>query len=132
MGSSVRIPIGTSDPADLSKGLPLFPGLGTARAGIAASSRSYKLFEVPILIVCTRLNIAVYAGYGFGIVGPAIAFLSRNVEVVRNNNQTTGQGELTVTFNDGLRMDAGSFVGAPNVVRSSPAIQPPGMPYSPT
>lgn len=112
MGSSVRIPIGTSDPADLSKGLPLFPGLGTARAGIAASSRSYKLFEVPILIVCTRLNIAVYAGYGFGIVGPAIAFLSKNVEVVRNNNQTTGQGELTVTFNDGLRMDAGSFVGA--------------------
>lgn len=112
MGTSppVTIPIGTSDPLDLTQGLPLFPGLGTARAGLAASSRSYKLFEVPILIVCTRLKIAAYAGYAFGVVGPAIAFLSRRVSVVRDN--IPGGGQLTLTFEDGLRMDAGAFVGA--------------------
>ena len=105
-----NIPIGTSDPLDLSSGLPLFPGLGTARAGIAASSRSYKLFDIPILIICTRLKLTLYGGYGFGIVGPAIAFLSKDVSVARDN--IGNEGQLTLTFKDGLQMEAGAFMGA--------------------
>src|SRR3954470_9975792 len=108
----VNIPIGTSDPLDLSLGLPLLPVLGTARAGISASSRSYKLLEFPLLIICVRLKIAVYGGYGFGIVGPAIAFLGRGVHVDRDNLENQGLGRLTLTFPSGLRMEAGAFVGA--------------------
>ncbi|MEP6539386.1 MAG: hypothetical protein ABJF23_28875 [Bryobacteraceae bacterium] len=107
----VLIPIGTSDPLDLSAGLPLFPEFGTARAGISASSRSYKLFEIPLLVICLRLKISVYAGYGFGIVGPAVAFLAKGVTVARANNGTT-EGQLTLTFNNGLSLQAGAFVGA--------------------
>src|SRR3954469_20217813 len=109
-GSSVTIPIGTSDPIDLSSGLPLFPGLGTARAGTFASARSYKLFDIPILIFCMRLKVSAYAGYGFGIVGPAVAFFSKEVTVARDNSGDEGQ--LTLTFNDGLQVQAGAFVGA--------------------
>jgi hypothetical protein len=107
----VTIPIGTSDPMDLSSGLPLLPVLGAARAGISASSRSYKLIEFPLLIICVRLKITVYGGYGFGIVGPAVAFLGKNVNVDRANLPSK-QGQLTLTFTDGLRMQAGAFVGA--------------------
>jgi len=39
MGNPFTVPIGTSDPMDLSKGLALIPSLGTLRAGISASSR---------------------------------------------------------------------------------------------
>jgi hypothetical protein len=114
MGSNppVIIPIGTSNPVDLSAGLPLFPGLGTARAGIAASARSYKLFDIPILIVCTRLKISAYAGYGFGMVGPAVAFLSKSVSVARQDIQNGDAGQVTLTFSDGPEMQAGAFVGA--------------------
>ena len=123
----VNIPIGTSDPLDLSLGLPLLPVLGTARAGISASSRSYKLLEFPLLIICVRLKVAVYGGYGFGIVGPAVAFLGKNVNVDRQNIVNQGrvgknvrvdrenivnQGRVTLTFNEGLHMQAGAFVGA--------------------
>jgi hypothetical protein len=105
------IPIGTSDPVDLCNGLPLFPVLGTARAGVAASSRSYKLFDgLPLVILITRLNISANAGYAFGICGPAIAFLSEDVDVSRANSGH--KGELTLTFNRGLTMSAGTFVGA--------------------
>jgi hypothetical protein len=113
MGSNppVIIPIGTSDPVDLSSGLPLFPDLGTLRAGISASARSYKLFDIPLLIVCTRLKISAYAGYGFGIVGPSVAFLSKSVSVARDNIEGGG-GQATLTFSDGPQMEAGAFVGA--------------------
>ena len=108
--SAVSIPIGTSDPIGLSSGLPLFPGRGTARAGTFSSARSYKLFDIPILIFCMRLNVSAYAGYGFGIVGPALAFLSKEVTVARGNSGEEGQ--LTLTFINGLQMQAGAFVGA--------------------
>jgi hypothetical protein len=85
--------------------------LGTARAGVAASSRSYKLFDgLPLVILITRLNISANAGYAFGICGPAIAFLSEDVDVSRANSGH--KGELTLTFNRGLTMSAGTFVGA--------------------
>src|SRR5690242_2824781 len=111
MGSSsaVSIPIGTSDPIDLSSGLPLFRGQGS-RAGLFGAARSYKLFDIPILIVCMRLKVSAYAGYGVGVVGPAIAFLSDEVTVARDNSGDEGQ--LTLTFNRGLQMQAGAFLGA--------------------
>src|SRR5262245_46458690 len=114
MASNARviIPIGNSNPMDLSSGLPLLPVLGTARAGISASSRTYKLIEFPLLIICIRLKVTVYGGYGFGIVGPAVAFLGTSVVVDRENIGNNQGGRVTLTFNDGLRMQAGAFVGA--------------------
>ena len=104
------IPIGTSDPLDLCYGLPLFPLLGTTRAGVSASSRSYTLLDISATILATRIKVSAYASYGFGVCGPAIGFLSEDVEVYRANSSGTGQ--LTLTFNEGLLMEAGAFVGA--------------------
>jgi hypothetical protein len=103
-----NIPIGTSDPVNLCQGLPLF-SFGTARAGVAATSRSYKLIDVSATILVTRLKVSSYASFYYGICGPAIAFLSRNVDVLRTNSG--GKGELTLTFNEGLLMEAGMFAG---------------------
>lgn len=112
MSANVTIPIGTSDPLDLCEGLPLFPVLGAPRVGASASSRTYHLFDIAILIAITRLKVSAYAGYGFGICGPSIAFLSQNVNVNRANPDNSTQGQLTLTFNNGLNMQAGAFVGA--------------------
>ena len=101
-----NIPIGTSDPVSLCSGLPLLSALGTARAGVSGTGRSYTLIDESITILITRLKVNVYGLFGFGVCGPAIAFLSRNVDVDRTNK------ELTLTFNDGLLMQAGGFIGA--------------------
>jgi hypothetical protein len=103
------IPIGTSDPLNLCKGLPLF-STGTARAGSASSSRSYALIDTSATILATRLQVSAYASYAFGICGPAIAFLSRNVEGIGTN--TDGGGTLSLTFKEGQLMQAGAFVAA--------------------
>src|SRR5947209_4272374 len=105
------IPIGTSDPLNLCNGLPLFPVLGTQRAGVAASARNHKLFDRSATILITRLSVNAYGKYGFGVCGPAIAFLSPNVDVLRTNS-ADGKGELSLTFNEGLLLTAGTFVGA--------------------
>lgn len=112
MSTNPIIPIGTSSPADLALGLPLFPEIGTARAGISASARSYKLIDLSVTIAFTRLKISAYAGYGVGLCGPSLAFLSRNVNVTRTNNDITKQGQLVLTFNEGLFVQAGAFFGA--------------------
>jgi hypothetical protein len=105
-----RIPIGTSDPADICDGLPLYPGLGTLRAGVSGAQRSEKLIDVSATVLITRLKISAYYSWGVGVCGPAIAFLSRDVEVLREN--IDNEGRLTLTFNSGLEMEAGLFVGA--------------------
>jgi hypothetical protein len=102
------IPIGTSDPVSICKGLPLF-SFGTARAGVSATSRSYKLIDTSATILVTRLKVSSYASFYYGICGPAVAFLSRNVDVLRANS--SGKGRLTLTFNEGLVMEAGMFAG---------------------
>jgi hypothetical protein len=104
------IPIGTSDPVNLCQGLPLFPLLGTARAGASATERSYRLLDVSATVLITRLKVSCYASAGFGVCGPAIAFLSRNVSVDRTNSDN--ENKLTLTFNEGLLMEAGAFMGA--------------------
>lgn len=105
-----RIPIGTSDPVDICKGLPLFPGLGTARVAPAGAVRSDKILDVSATIAITRLKISAYYTWGFGICGPSIGFLSPNVDVSRDN--AGNRGKLTLAFRDGLEMEAGLFVGA--------------------
>src|SRR3569833_2190084 len=110
MGNPFTIPIGTSNPKDLSKGLALIPSLGSVRAGISASSRSYKLLDIPILIICVRLQLRVYGGYGFGIVGPAVAILGEGVTVSRSNINNNSEGQLSLLFGEGMRMQAGCFV----------------------
>jgi hypothetical protein len=111
MSTNPVFPIGTSNPADLALGLPLFPQIGTARAGISASARSYKLIDVSLTIAFTRLKISAYAGYGFGLCGPALAFLSKNVSMTRAND-VNNRGQLALRFNEGLFIQAGAFVGA--------------------
>jgi len=104
------IPIGTSDPINLCEGLPLIPRLGTARAGATGAARSEKLFDIGITILFTRINASSYYSWGFGVCGPAIGFLSPNVDVLRDN--VGNRGRMTLTFNEGLEMQAGLFVGA--------------------
>jgi hypothetical protein len=103
------IPIGTSDPVDICQGLPLYPGLGTARVGASGAVRSQKLFDVSASILIARIKIGSYASWGVGVCGPAIGFLSPNVDVLREN--VGNEGRLTLTFNEGLVMEAGLFVG---------------------
>ena len=104
------IPIGTSDPINLCEGLPLVPRLGMVRAGATGASRSEKLLDVGITILVTRINFSAYYSWGFGVCGPSIGFLSRDVDVLREN--VGNRGQLTLTFNEGLEMQAGLFVGA--------------------
>lgn len=51
--SSYQLHIGTGDGTNLAYGLPLFPVIGTARAGISNSGRSSPIldFEVTILFL---------------------------------------------------------------------------------
>jgi hypothetical protein len=105
-----RIPIGTSDPVDICNGLPLFPGLGTARVGATASQKYDKILDVSATIAITRLKISIFHTWGVAICGPAIGFLSPSVDVLREN--VGNRGKLELTFHEGLEMEAGLFVGA--------------------
>jgi len=103
------VSIGTSDPVDICQGLPLYPGLGTARVGATGAVRPQKLFDISASILIARIKIAAYTSWGVGICGPALGFLSPNVDVLREN--VGNEGKLTLTFNEGLEMEAGLFVG---------------------
>src|SRR5579871_4580205 len=104
------IPIGTSNPLNLCEGLPLLPSLGALRAGITGASRSETLFDIGFTALWVRIKASAYYSWGFGLCGPSIGFLSPNVDVLREN--VGNRGRLTLTFNEGLEMQAGLFVGA--------------------
>ncbi|MBV8809682.1 MAG: hypothetical protein JO033_13500 [Acidobacteriaceae bacterium] len=102
------LPIGTSDPVNVCYGLPLFP-TGAARAGAYGSFRSFKLLDVSATIFVTRLKVGAYAEYAFGVCGPSVAFLFKNIQAETKNENSKGQ--LSLTFN-GQELEAGGFVGA--------------------
>ncbi len=102
------LPIGTSDPVNVCYGLPLFP-TGAARAGAHGSSRSCQLLDVSATVFVSRLKAGAYAEYAFGVCGPAVAFLFKNIQAETSNKND--QGQLTLTFN-GQELEAGGFIGA--------------------
>ena len=71
---SIPITIGTGDNANLLYGLPLFPNIGSARAGISATDKFGTLLDFEITILFSRTKL--HASYTFlmGVLGPAIAF----------------------------------------------------------
>ena len=103
------LPIGTSDPITICNGLPLFPN-GAARAGISGSFRSFKLLDTSGTIFVTRLKVSAFAAWAFGVCGPAVAFLFKDVQAETGNQNDKGQ--LTLTFQNGQQLEAGAFVGA--------------------
>jgi len=72
-GSS-GLTIGTGDNANLAYGLPLFPAIGSARAGISNTDKFGTLLDFEITILFSRTKL--HASYTFlmGVLGPAIAF----------------------------------------------------------
>jgi len=115
------IPIGTSEPLNLCKGLPLFPGLNPARAGISSSGHSNPLFDWAATILFARLKSSAYYEFLFGLCGPSIAFLFENVSVTTTNT-SSNQGQVKLDFtNSPQEMQAGAmmafeFVGGVHVL----------------
>lgn len=107
--ANFTLPIGTSDPLTVCDGLPLFPN-GAARAGIYGSFRSFQLLDVSGTIFVARLKVSAYARYAFGVCGPAVAFLFKNVQAETGNQND--EGKLTLSFQDGQQLEAGGFIGA--------------------
>ncbi|RYG38377.1 hypothetical protein EON81_03855, partial [bacterium] len=66
--------LGTSDPVDLCKGFALFPGLGTARAGIQANNTSKSLFSASPQFLMWKFNANANYGIYMGICGPSYGF----------------------------------------------------------
>jgi hypothetical protein len=106
--ANFMLPIGTSDPVNVCYGLPLFP-TGAARAGAYGSFRSFPLLDVSATIFVTRLKVGAYAEYAFGVCGPAVAFLFKNILAETKN--ANGEGQLSLTF-AGQELEAGGFFGA--------------------
>jgi hypothetical protein len=71
---SSALTIGTGDNANLAYGLPLFPAIGSARAGISNTDKFGTLLDFEITILFSRTKF--HASYTFlmGVLGPAIAF----------------------------------------------------------
>ena len=102
------IPIGTSDPIDLCKGLALLP-TGAARAGVAGGSKTEDLFSKSVTILAWQYNASAQYSYFFGICGPSVAFLYGTD--VTTTPQALGYGEVGLTVHSDTTQ-AGFVVGA--------------------
>ncbi len=95
---SIPITIGTGGNANLAYGLPLFPSIGTARAGISNTNVFGTLVDFEITILFSRTKL--HASYTFlmGVLGPAIAF---NLPAdVTFTNPTPNQGQVAATLHN--------------------------------
>ncbi len=81
----------------LAKGLPLFPKLGTSRAGTSASTQYDELYDIGTTVLFWRLRTSAYYEFFMGLVGPAVAF--RFGSDVTLTNVGSG-GTLTVDMPD--------------------------------
>lgn len=64
----------TGGHANLAYGLPLFPAIGTARAGISHTDRASSLLDFEVTILFSRTKFHSFYTYFMGVLGPAIAF----------------------------------------------------------
>jgi hypothetical protein len=106
------IPIGTSGDGNLNlaDGLPLFPVIGTSRAGISNTARSNVLFDGAATILFSRTKVSAFYEFFVGVLGPAIAFEFPNAQVNLNNPERGG-GQVLVDFGQNQQMVAGLGVG---------------------
>ncbi len=105
------IPIGTGNNGDLASGLPLFPVLGTARAGISNTDRSNTLVDFELTILFSRTKFHSYYGFLLGVLGPAVAFEIPGTQVALSNPVPGGGGLVTAVLGSNQQMIAGLSVG---------------------
>ncbi|MBV8867613.1 MAG: hypothetical protein JO210_19595 [Acidobacteriaceae bacterium] len=104
-----NLTIGTGEGANLADGLPLFPSIGTARAGISNTNRSESLLDFELTILFSRTKFHSFYTYLMGVLGPAIAFdLPANVTL---NNLDNGQGEIDADLQSNQNVVAGFGFG---------------------
>src|SRR5690349_8195089 len=100
--------IGTGDQANLAYGLPLFPLVGAARAGISNTSRSNTIQDFEFTVVFSRTKFHSYYSYLMGVLGPAISFqLPANVTLT---NLSEG-GQVAATLGSSQQVVAGLVIG---------------------
>src|SRR5215469_15975845 len=100
--------IGTGDSANLAYGLPLFPLIGAARAGISNTSRSNTIVDFEFTIVFSRTKFHSYYSYLMGALGPAISFeLSATVTLT---NLPAGEGEIAAALGPKQQIVAGLLI----------------------
>ena len=104
-----NVTIGTNSGSQLSlaEGLPLFPKLGTSRAGTSASSQSNQLFNYGATVLFWRIKASAYYSFFIGFVGPAVAF-QLNSDVTLSNVQAGGQVAVNISSQ---QMTAGLEMG---------------------
>ncbi len=95
---SIPITIGTGDNANLAYGLPLFPNIGSARAGISNTDKFGTLLDFEITILFSRTKLHASYTFFMGVLGPAVAFnLPANVKF---ENPTPNQGQVAATLHN--------------------------------
>src|SRR5262244_3043620 len=107
--SSTLISIGTGDGTNLAYGLPLFPVIGTARAGISNTSLSAPILDFELLVLFSRFKLHSYWIYLMGVLGPSIAFdLPAGITL---SNLPDGHGQVQATLGSGQEILAGFGCG---------------------
>ncbi|MBV8070141.1 MAG: hypothetical protein JO270_09575 [Acidobacteriaceae bacterium] len=98
--NSIPITIGTGDNSNLAYGLPLFPSVGSARAGISNTDKFGTLLDFEITILFSRTKC--HASYTFlmGVLGPAIAFNLPADVTFTNPNPSPNEGQVAATLHD--------------------------------
>lgn len=105
------IPIGTSqNTLNLADGLPLFPKIGTSRAGISTTARSNPLADGSATVLFLRWKVATYYDFFMGVLGPAVSFKFDNC-AVNLLNPASGGGEVNVSLAGSQSMVAGMAIG---------------------
>ncbi|MBV8069159.1 MAG: hypothetical protein JO270_04590 [Acidobacteriaceae bacterium] len=103
------IHIGTGDGTNLAYGLPLFPVIGTARAGISNTSLSGPILDFELLVLFSRFKLHSYWIYLMGVLGPSIAFdLPASVLL---SNLPSGEGQVQATLYSDQEILAGFGCG---------------------
>ena len=101
--------IGTGDNANLAYGLPLFPLIGAARAGISNTSRSNTIVDFEFTIVFSRTKFHSYYSYLMGALGPAISF--ELPATVTLTNLPAGEGQIAAALGSKQQVVAGLLIG---------------------
>ena len=107
-GIAQTFKIGTSDPINLCDGFALFPGIGTARAGVAENNQSTTVLNTHPTILLWRFSAK--AGYTLfmGVCGPAYALLFSVPELQWSDVAGQQQVRMRVSGDD---LQAGFFIG---------------------
>jgi len=104
-----NLSIGTGDSANLAYGLPLFPLIGAARAGISNTSRSNTILDFEFTILFSRTKFHSYYSYLMGALGPAISF--ELPATVTLTNPPEGGGQVAAALKSNQQIVAGLLIG---------------------